>query len=196
MKRKRLDTPAGRPRSRASHSAVLDAAIALVREIGYDDVTIEGIAERAGVGKATLYRWWPSKELLVVEAIERIIVNIPVPDTGSVRRDLRILLDQTGRLYRDRATAGLLSGLVAAVHRSPRIADAVRVHLVGPRQKAFAAVLARGVARGELRRGLDAALVTDMISGALFYRVLLRGQKVDARVLRGLLDTALKGALR
>src|SRR6476469_1608721 len=113
----------GRPRSDAAHDAILTAAIALVREVGYDAVTMDGIAARAGVGKATVYRRWASKEALVVEALGGILRAIPVPDTGTTRGDLLALLRVALAMYGDPATGMLLSGLVAAMARSAPIAD-------------------------------------------------------------------------
>src|SRR3954471_22806426 len=120
-----LETPRGpgRPRSEAAHSAILAAAIAMVREVGYDATTMDGIAERAGVGKATLYRRWPSKEPLIADALEGIALAFPTPDTGSARGDLVEVLRGSLSMYRDPATRGLLSGLVAAMARSPMIAQ-------------------------------------------------------------------------
>jgi AcrR family transcriptional regulator len=113
-------------RSEKAHRAILAAAIKLVREVGYDAVAMDAIAARAGVGEATLYRRWKAKEALVCEALERIMRSIPVPDTGTIRSDLRALMREQRALYEDRATCGLLSGLVAAMARSERIAAVVR----------------------------------------------------------------------
>src|SRR5678816_872365 len=107
MERNRLvKAVRGRPRSAEANDAILSAAIALVREVGYDDVTVEAIADRAGVGKATIYRRWPSKEAIVTEAIGRIVSVIPIPDTGTLRGDLRLLMRSTARMYGDRAQRG------------------------------------------------------------------------------------------
>ncbi|HYD51334.1 MAG TPA: TetR/AcrR family transcriptional regulator, partial [Gemmatimonadaceae bacterium] len=127
----------GRPRSALAHAAILEAAVALIREQGFDALTIDGIAARAGVGKATVYRRWRDKETLVVEAVGRIVADFPSPDTGSVERDLqRMMLDTLG-LYRDPASAKLLSGLIAAIARSAPIAEAVRAGFVATRNDAL-----------------------------------------------------------
>src|SRR5215217_7717783 len=93
----------GRPRSEEAHGAILDAAVALIRELGYDAVTMDGIAARAGVGKATVYRRWKGKETLVVEAVGRIVAAMSVPDTGDTRADLLAMMRGTLRLYEDPA---------------------------------------------------------------------------------------------
>ncbi|HEX2204400.1 MAG TPA: TetR/AcrR family transcriptional regulator [Longimicrobium sp.] len=194
MERSRLENtrPPGRPRSAAAHGAILDAAIALIREAGYDALTMEAIAARAGVGKATVYRRWPGKETLVAEAIGRIVRAVPTPDTGSAAEDLRTLMRATLRMYQDPATAPLLSGLVAAMARSAPIAAAVRAEFVGPRREGMRAVLARGAARGELRADTDLELALDLLSGAPFYRYLVHGGAVDEALVEGAVDAVLR----
>ena len=126
MERRRLANRPGRPRSEAAHQAILAAAVALLREVGYDAVTMDGIAARAGVGKATVYRRWATKEELVVEAITSLVRAFPVPDTGTTEGDLMALMRRILAMYADPATGLLLSGLVAAKARSAPIAAAVR----------------------------------------------------------------------
>ena len=194
MERSRLETrrPPGRPRSEAAHAAILGAAIALVREVGYDNVTMDGIAARAGVGKATVYRRWSGKETLVAEAIEGIMRAVPVPDTGSTRGDLARLLRSALAMYRDPATGPLLSGFVAAMARSEVIAAAIRGGFNERWREAMRTVLRRGVARGELRRRVDLDLVTDFASAPLFYRYLMTGGPVNER----LVDDAVEATMR
>jgi AcrR family transcriptional regulator len=183
----------GRPRSEEAHGAILDAAIALIREVGYDAVAMDAIAARAGVGKATVYRRWSAKELLVAEAIEGIVRAIPVPDTGSTRGDVLALMRAVMGMYQDPSTGLLLSGLVAAMARSTPIAQAVRSGMVAKWHDAMRAVLTRGVARGELRAGLDVELAIDLLAGPLFYRYLMLGQQVDERLVRGVMTHVLRG---
>ena len=182
----------GRPRSEAAHGAILDAAIALIREVGYDAVAMDAIAARAGVGKATVYRRWKTKEALVADAIERIIAAVPVPDTGTTEGDLRGLLRVALAMYADPATGALLSGLVAAMARSARIAHAIRSGFDAVWRDAMRRVLERGVARGDLREGLDVDLATDMLSAPLFYRYLQTGGPVDERLARDVVAAVLR----
>jgi AcrR family transcriptional regulator len=181
MERHRIATtrPAGRPRSPEVHGAILDASIALIRDVGYDAVTMEGIAARAGVGKAALYRRWPSKEALVVEALGRLLATIPTPDTGTLAEDVRLVMRANLGMYADPASGLLLSGLVAAMARSKPIARAVREGFVAARHDALRTALARAVARGELRDDADLDLVVEMLNAPLFYRYLLSGRPVN-----------------
>ncbi len=181
----------GRPRSDAAHDAILAAAVTLIREVGYDAVAMDGIAARAGVGKATLYRRWQSKELLVCDALERLMREIPTPDTGSVRGDLLELMNDQLGLYSDPGTRGLLSGLVAAMERSERIAEVVRGGFYRARHDAMAEVLRRGVRRGELRKRIDLELALDLLNGPFFYRYLLTGGPIDPKYARAVVDAVL-----
>lgn len=183
----------GRPRSEEAHGAILSAAISLIREVGYDALAIDAIAARAGVGKATVYRRWKTKETLVAEAIERIIRAIPIPDTGNTHGDLMVLMRGALGMYQEPRSAALLSGLVAAMARSPRIAEAARSGFLATRRDALRRVLERGVSRGELRDGLDLELAIDLLNGPLFYRLVVTGGRIDERVARGVVDVVLRG---
>jgi AcrR family transcriptional regulator len=183
----------GRPRSEEAHGAILDAAISLIREVGYDALAMEAIAARAGAGKATLYRRWATKETLVAEALERIVRSIPTPDTGTTEGDLRVMMRDSVAMYRDPATQGLLSGLVAAMARSERIAQAVRSGFIATRRDALRQVLERGMARGDLRKDLDFELALDLLSGPLLFRMLITGGRIDERLTRGVVEAVLRG---
>lgn len=185
--------PRGRPRNEAAHRAILDATLALLREAGYGAVTMEGVAERAGVSKKTVYRHWSSPEELIAEAVERIVSAIRIPDTGSTERDLLALMRDAVRVYRVPANAALMPGLVAAMAQSPRIARAVRSGFLATRRAALAQVLDRGVARGDLRRTLNRELALDVLGGPLFYRLLITGQTIDDRLARGVVELMLHG---
>ena len=182
----------GRPRSEQAHQAILDAGLALTREVGYDAVSIEGIAARAGVGKTTVYRRWPSKELLIVDAITGIMRTIVLPDTGAVEDDVLALMRGTMTMYADPATGPLLSGLVAAMARSEPVATAVRAGFVKTWRDVMKTVLRRAVERGELRDDLDPELALDLLAGPLFYRYLLIGRAIDLRFTRAVVATVLR----
>lgn len=184
--------PRGRPRSDAANTAILEASIALIRDIGFDAVTMEGIAARAGVGKATIYRRWTSRELLVAEAIRHITQLMPVPDTGTTEGDLHAVMRGTMRMYQDSASAALLSGLVAAMARSPVIAQAVRSGFVATRRAAMREVLERGMARGDLRDDLDVEVALDMLSGPLLLRLLVTGAVIDERLATLIVEMVLR----
>ena len=189
---KRRPSP-GRPRSEEAHDAILRAAIALIRQVGYDAVTMDGIAAEAGVGKATVYRRWKAKEALVAEAIQAIVRAVPVPDTGTTAGDLLALLHVALAMYRDPATGPLLSGLVAAMARSERIADVVRTGFGGAWRDAVRRMLRRGIARGDLPADVDVELAIDLLSAPAFYRYLFTGAPVDEALMRDVVAVVLRG---
>jgi AcrR family transcriptional regulator len=182
----------GRPRSEEAHDAILTAAVELIREVGYDAVTMEGIAAKAGVGKATVYRRWKDKETLVIEAIGRIVAAFPVPDTGTLRGDLHALLRILLGMYRDPATGALLSGLVAAIARSERLAAAIRGGFVGTWLETVRAVLERAATRGDLRDGGDLGFASALLSAPFFYRFLLTGEPVDEPLAGRVVDAVMR----
>jgi len=194
MERQRIEKrrAPGRPRSPEVHGAILDAAIALIREVGYDAVTMDGIAARAGVGKAALYRRWSSKEALVVEALGRLVATMSVPDTGTLADDVRLIMRTHLHMYADPASGLLLSGIVAAMARSKPIARAVRRGFVATRHDALRTALARGVERGELCDDVDLDLVVEMLNAPLFYRYLLSGRRVDEALVTAVTASVLR----
>jgi AcrR family transcriptional regulator len=183
----------GRPRSEAAHTAILDAVIPMIQQVGYDAFSMEALAARAGVGKATIYRRWASKEDLVVAAAAHYVSAIPIPDLGDLRADLTAVLRSSAALHSDPRAPAFLSSLLAAVARSPRIAQAVRGGFVAAREAALDAVLRRAVARGELPQGLDLALAGQLCAGVFLYRALVTGQASDPDVVEALVPLLLDG---
>ena len=183
----------GRPRSTEAESAILGAALDLVREVGYEAVAMDAIAARARVGKATLYRRWSTREDVIAEAIQRIVSRFEVPDTGTIRGDLRALVNDTARLYRDPGARGLLSSFLAAMQRSPRIAKLLRSGFIATRREAARVVVVRAIARGELREDTDVELTVDLLQAPLVYRALVTGRPIDSRMIDRVVDVVLNG---
>jgi AcrR family transcriptional regulator len=200
MRRNRIETMAsgsvarrpGRPRDAAAHGAILQAAIDLTREVGYDALAMDAVAARAGVGKATVYRYWPNKEMLMAEAVERIVRGAPAVDTGSVDGDLTILMRGTMQMYRDPATPPLLSGFIAAMARSPLIATKIRNGFIGVRRGAMREALERGIQRGELARDTDVELALDLLAGSMLWRSLMSGASITDTYTRGVVQRVLR----
>lgn len=197
MKRDRIENidaqrRAGRPRDKTAHEAILQAAIDLTREVGYDALAMEAVAARAGVGKATVYRYWDGKEALIAEAVEGIVRQVPAPDTGSIEGDLLILMEATMRMYQDPATPPLLSGLIAAMARSPLIADRIRTGFVGMRRDAMRQVIRRGIQRRELSPTTDIELALDLLAGAMLWRSVMSGEPIDEPFTRGIVRAVVR----
>lgn len=183
----------GRPRSPEAHRAILDAVLALLAEEGFNRMTVEGVAARAGVGKATVYRRWSSKVPLVIDALDTLASEqLPVPDTGSVRGDLTEFLNQLVRIMSG-PDGRLVAPLIEAMSRNDELAEAFRRDLIAPRRDVGAEVIRRGIARGELRPDLHIDVALDIPVGIIFQRVLITGDPVDEALVGRIVDQVLDG---
>ncbi|TQS43562.1 TetR/AcrR family transcriptional regulator [Cryptosporangium phraense] len=164
---------AGRKRSEESRSAILTGAVELVREIGYGRLTIEGIAARAGVGKQTIYRWWPSRADVLFEALAtHADLEISADDHGSYRADLRAFLSESFALAEASGVAEILRPLMAEAQLDPAFGDRFRDAFLTRRRAALRRVLDRAAERGDLPAQPPPDLVIDVVFGVLWYRVL------------------------
>ena len=170
----------GRRRSERSHAAILAATQGLLVERSYHELTIEGIAARAGVGKQTIYRWWPSKAALVLEAYLSGQEAVPPPtEQATAREDVRALLGWLIAVLAEPTGGRVLAGLVGDLQHDPDLAEGFRRNVVPVRREAMLAALERGRERGELRADADLELAVDALHGAVFYRLLLSGEPLD-----------------
>jgi AcrR family transcriptional regulator len=183
----------GRPREERADRAILAAALQLMAEHGVRDLRMEDVADRAGVGKATIYRRHRSKDALVTAAVAALVTEITVPDTGSTRDDMLGLMGAAVEVYSGSIEAGVMPGLVDAMSRDTTLARSIREDFLGGRRAAVRAVLERGVERGDLRADLDLELALDMLAGPLFYRLLVTGGPIDERLAEGVVDLILRG---
>lgn len=167
-------------RSSRSHRAVLTAAAALLEEIGYANLTIQAIAERAGVSNKTIYRWWPNKAAVVMEAFAEATADIvAVPDTGELRSDLLTFIEAAFVAQRQLRFGATMANLVAAVQTEPSLAEAFRNEFIARRRNAVRQILERASQRGELRDPLDIEVAIDGLYGPLFYRLLVGHAPLD-----------------
>ncbi|WP_328395043.1 TetR/AcrR family transcriptional regulator [Nocardia sp. NBC_00416] len=166
------DTPATR-RSHRSRAAILSATTDLIGEVPYAKLTIESIAARAGVGKQTIYRWWPSKGAVVFEAMLESDAGpegLALPDTGDIAVDLRALLRGSIAALTDPGTEAFLRALSVEIQQDPDLAGTYRERLLLPQRAAVAVRLATAVEAGELRRDLDLELAIDLLLGPIQMR--------------------------
>lgn len=163
----------GRIRSQEAREAALAAAIELLEEVGYQGVTIEGIAARSQVAKSTLYRWWKSKGPLVMDAYQQTVEGrVPEPDTGTVAGDLTAFLADLYRAAGHPLRAKALRGLMAEAQLDPAFAEHFQ-QWVQSRRDAVMRMLARGVDRGELPTSADLDWAVDLLFGPFWYRMLV-----------------------
>jgi AcrR family transcriptional regulator len=186
----------GRPREVRLDGAIRAATLELVAEVGIHDFRMDDVAERAGVGKAAIYRRYRSKDELVTATVAALVSEITVPDTGSTREDLLALMREAVEVYSDPVKAGIMPSLVGAMPQRPELARAVRDGFLAQRRAALRAVLDRGVARGDLRADLDVELALDVLGGPLFYRLLITGGPIDADLAEGVAELILRGFAR
>jgi AcrR family transcriptional regulator len=182
-------------RSERSHRAIVAATQELLVEVGYRELTIEGIAARAGVGKQTIYRWWPSRAALALEAYlggSDAVLQLP-PDNGDVREDVRRLLGWLVAVLAEPIGGRVLAGLIADLQHDPELAERFHRDVVPARRRAMLAALERGRERGDLRADADLELAVDELHGAVFYRLLLSGEPLDLAFTEQLAEQVLAG---
>jgi AcrR family transcriptional regulator len=193
MAEDRPGTRPGRPRSQQSRAAVLRATSELMREVGLRAMTTEDIAARSGASKATIYKWWPNKYAVAVEAfLSEMAVESADPDTGSAREDFRLALrglvhfytGENGRAY---------AQLVGEAQFDPKIGAELRDHLVGSRRELVRAIWDRGVARGELRADVDPEVAIDLIFAPAMYRLVAGHAPLDDTAASAVVDAAIRG---
>jgi AcrR family transcriptional regulator len=165
----------GRPRSEASHQAIIRATLELLLETGYRSLTMEGVRARAGVGKATIYRRWSSKEELVRDAIVFMHDNIEAADTGSLRGDYAGLAERVRSAAHRAGAATFMPRLLGETANDPELHAIFYENLVAPRRAQMRAILQRAIARGEIRDDVDIELMIDLFAGPVVYRLLVTG---------------------
>ena len=162
----------GRPRREGVDAQVISAAAEILGEHGIAGMSMDLVAQRAGVGKATIYRRWASKEQLVVDVMRSVSQPIPVPNTGTVKADLTVYLEQVIELFRSQKRSDILPHLVAAACSDDTLRSSLHDYS-RLRQVPLRTILHRGVRRGELPAGFDVDTAVDMLMGAFLYRRLM-----------------------
>ena len=190
-------TPDPTRRNEHSRRSILSAAIAVTGELGYDRASVEAIARRAGVGKQTIYRWWPSKGAVLLEAlVGRIaaVVELPFPDTGDIVEDMRAnMMAITQLLATDDNVRTAYQGLIAAAQSDPALSDAHLEQLTNPPSVICHQRLSEAQDRGELRAGADIQAIIDTLWGALYYRLLLHTRPLELDQIDAALDIVVNG---
>jgi AcrR family transcriptional regulator len=185
--------PNAERRSGRSHQAVLHATVELCREVGYGALTIDGIATRAGVGKQTIYRWWPSKGAVVLDAfMNTIATHIAFPETGDSLQDIRIWLRSVARLMASPQMGPHLAGLIGAKQSDPALAQAFDQQVHQPIRTLLNERIQRAQHTGQLR-SQDPEVIADLIVGPLWFRLLISGKPADPDYLDSALDALLAG---
>lgn len=182
----------GRPRSREADRAILRATAELLEDEGYERLSMEAIARRAGVGKATLYRRWSNKADLVVDVIRAAFEAYPIADTGDTRKDLLAMSERALSII-DGRVGRIMQAVSSELGRNAELAAVVRDSLMEPRREALRAVVRRGMERGDIRADIDPDLVLDALVGALFYRIQTTDQSPTPADAEALVDLLFRG---
>jgi AcrR family transcriptional regulator len=184
----------GRPRSEEASNAILSAAAELLLERGLAAVTMDAVAARAGVSKATIYRWWPTKETLALDALYHEWASVPrAGDTGSLRGDLLSLLRPWARLARRRPYGRAIAALVAEAQTDPVFARHYRARFVQPRREQGRAIFRRAIERGEVAADTKVEVALDLLYGPVYHRLLHNHAPLNDQFVRDVIDIALSG---
>jgi AcrR family transcriptional regulator len=183
----------GRQRSEESEEAILSAITALLRDKPLRDISIEEIARKAGVGKATIYKWWPSKAYIAFDAFSKKLTEmVPIRDTGSAERDFKEQLRSlftffdtpAGLVFRHFLAEGQVDGEFASLFRD---------RFIKPRREMIGVIFDRAVERGQIRRGLDREVILDLIYGPGFYRILIRHEPLGRKTVDEMVSALFQG---
>ncbi len=181
----------GRPRDARADDAILHAVVELLVEEGFGGLTIDAVAHRAGVGKATIYRRWPGKEQLVLDALAATKEQMEMPDTGSLREDLLQVHGAMREPINQQTVVRLLPALAAEAAVNPELAVRLQAFIADRREPSLAA-LERGRARGEVRADVDLDHCIDLLTGPLLYRLFFRGGEVTHELIASNIDLVLR----
>ena len=180
----------GRKRSEESKRAILAAALGLTAEVGYARLTVDGIAARAGTGKQTIYRWWASKDDVLLEALaDRAELDVLVPDQGSYQADLHAFLIASFALSRQPQVPDILCALMARAQIDEEFGHRFRVSFLQRRRDALAVIVDRARARGDLPAEPAPGTTTDIVFGVIWYRLLATREPLGDRLAEELTRT-------
>jgi AcrR family transcriptional regulator len=185
-----ISQPASRPRVVGDREdQILAACVEELLEVGYDRLTMDGVAHRARASKATLYRRWSSKQSLVVDAVIRSkrAGDTTLPDTGTLRGDLlAVFCGPTG--LRDEQSMRVLGSVLTALQTDRTFAETFREKHVNPKRAGVVALFARADARGELAPGVDPTLIGPALVGILLHRAFVLGDPITAELVERVVD--------
>ncbi len=189
-----INSPSGRPRSIHADQAILQATLDLLAEVGYQSMSIEAIASRAGVGKTTIYRRYTSKEELVADAIESLRDDLAIPDTSSFWGDMDILIENAAKKIDSPLGRQTLALIISTASSNPQFAEVYWTKYIKLRREAFSKVLERAQSRGEIHKDADVDLIIDLVSGSLYYALIFKPttEPVEA-YMRRTMNLLLKG---
>ncbi|MCU1307266.1 MAG: transcriptional regulator [Acidobacteriaceae bacterium] len=192
----KVENRPGRPRCLDARRAILEATWEILGGAGgFADLTMEGIAERAGVGKTTVYRWWPNKASVAAEAFfTRIEPKVRFPDTGSLREDIRLQMKELCKVLTSR-NGRVLRALLGGGQSDPELIEAFRSQWMEPRRVKGREILSKAVRSGEMRPDIDLDLALDALYGPIYLRFHVKHLPLDDLFVDQLCDSVFEGLL-
>ncbi|SIQ29967.1 transcriptional regulator, TetR family [Paenibacillus sp. RU4T] len=188
-------TKRGRPRDPAIQKSILAASYDLLLKDGFKGVTMEKIAEQAGVSKVTVYKWWPNKAAVVMDGfLDAATDRLPVPDTGRVIDDIKIHASNLCRFMTGHE-GKMIAALIGEGQEDKVLMEAIRSRYIQPRRMEAIEILRKGRERKELREGAELGLCVDLLYGPLLYRMLVTGEPLHEEFVRQLVDSAFRGLM-
>ena len=183
----------GRKRDPGKDQEILQAALAVLAELGYDGTTIDIIAARANAGRATVYRRWPTKAELILDAIDSIGQSAPartLPDTGTLAGDFHEMLSVANRAGNSRPMQ-IISGLIPVLKDNPELASAVSRRMIAPQAAAMRALLQRAKDRGEIPADRNLDMLTLVLPAFSAYRAMIMNEPMDGAYVDAIIDDIL-----
>ncbi len=185
----------GRPRDLARDEAIHQAALAVLSEVGYDRTTVESIAQRAQVGKATIYRRFKNKEEILMAAMrEHASCSLPQIDTGSLRGDLISLITEHVKLLKG-PEGELMMSLLSIAHRDPELGKLLNQNSPIEAESESSKIFERAIKRGEISKKANIAFLSDVVPSIITHRIFITHQPVDKKFIEQLVDELLIPAL-
>lgn len=183
----------GRPRNVEAQKSILSASYELLLEHGFQAVTVDKIADRAQVSKATIYKWWPNKAAVVMDGfLHAATARLPVPDTGTTFDD--VLLHATNlAMFLISREGTVITELLGEGQFDAGLAEGYRARFFRPRRLEARGLLEKGIQRGELKNDIDVGVCIDLIYGPIFYRLLVTGDPLDESYVKQLVTSAFEG---
>ncbi|MEI9907591.1 MAG: TetR/AcrR family transcriptional regulator [Actinomycetota bacterium] len=186
----------GRPRDNSRNTVIENAAIELLKEVGYERVSIESISQRAGVSKATIYRRWCSKAELITDAVHHYaFCKTAAIDTGSLRGDLIEVISEKVKMMKS-ADGQLLAGLMAASNSDCDLSDVLTSRMAQGASSAYSAIFSRAVERGEITKNAKPEKIFELIPAVVGFRVFMTQQSISRKFIENFVDDVLFPVLK
>lgn len=183
----------GRPRSGEARQAILESTLACLKERGFDELCIERIAAEAGVGKATVYRWWPNKAALAIEAFLMFVgQELHFPAGDSVRETMRAQMKRLARLLRGEFGT-VLAAIVGAGQSQPELRDAIWKNFIEPKRREARVLIQQAQESGEIRSDIPADTILDIFYAPLYFRLLIGHARIDSALVDAVFEVAASG---